>query len=56
MTNSSAEARAPSPSRATPGASATIRVESRLRPLIISVSAPLRSTIAPSGDPEVSIV
>jgi len=52
ITNNSAEASGPSLERATPGASAMIRVESRRKPLTISLSAPLRSTIAESGDPE----
>ena len=52
MTNNSAEASGPWAVRAMPGASAMTRVSSRPRPLTISLSAPLRKTIAPSGDPE----
>ena len=35
-----------------PGVSAMMRVASRPRPLTISLSAPLRKTMAPSGAPE----
>jgi len=52
MTKSSAEASEPSAVRATPGASAMTRVLSRRKPLTISLSAPLRRTIAASGEPE----
>src|ERR1035441_8749116 len=52
MTNSSADASGPVSVRATPGASAMMRVLSRRKPLTISVSAPLRRTIAASGEPE----
>ena len=52
MTNSSAEASGPSSVRATPGASAMMRVLSRRKPLTISLSAPLRRTMAASGEPE----
>ncbi len=55
MTNNSADASAPWPLRATPGASAMSRVSSRPKPLTISLSAPLRSTIAPSGAAETVI-
>ena len=52
MTNNSAEESGPWSLRATPGASAMTRVASRSKPLTISLSAPLRRTIAPSGEPE----
>ena len=52
MTNSSGEESGPSGVRATPGASAMTRVLSRMNPLTISLSAPLRRTIAASGEPE----
>src|ERR1035441_7162159 len=52
MTNNSAEASGPLALRATPGGSAIMRVSSWLKPLTISLSAPLRRTIAPSGEPE----
>ena len=56
MTNNSAEASAPSGERATPGASAMMRALSRESPLTISLSAPLRSTSAASGEPDAAIV
>ena len=49
-TNSSAEATGPAGVRSTPGASFTMRVASISRPLDISVSLPVRSTSATSGD------
>jgi len=54
MTNSSADASGPAPVRVTPGASAMMRVLSRKKPLTISLSAPLRKTMAASGEPEAS--
>jgi hypothetical protein len=56
MTNNSAEASGPASVRATPGASAIRRVSSRPSPLTISLSAPLRSTIAASAAPDAAIV
>ena len=55
MTNNSAEASGPWAVRAIPGVSAIMRVSSRPKPLTISLSAPLRRTIAPSGDPETAM-
>jgi hypothetical protein len=51
MTKSSDDASGPVVLRASPGASAIRRVSSRVRPLFISLSAPLRSTMATSFDP-----
>ena len=51
ITNSSADATAAPFSRATPGASLTIRATSRPRPLDISLFAPSRRTIAMSSRP-----
>jgi len=56
ITNNSGEARALLSSRRMPGASAMIRTSSPPRPLIISDSAPLRSTIAFSSPTELSMV
>src|SRR5437763_229360 len=56
IANNSAEASGPSVPCATPGASATRRVSSRSRPLDISSFAPLRNTIAESGELEAAIV
>src|ERR1051326_3653338 len=55
MTNNSAEESGPSGARATPGASPITRVLSREKPLTISLSAPLRRTIAASGEPEAAM-
>jgi hypothetical protein len=52
MTKSSADVTGPRSLRAMPGASAIRRVSSRLKPLTISLSAPVRNTIAVSGAPE----
>src|ERR1019366_8050316 len=52
MTNNSADASGPCAVRATPGESAITRVASRPRPLTISLSAPLRRTMAASGEPD----
>ena len=52
MTKSSAEASGPSALRARPGASAIRRVSSRERPLVISVLALLRRTMATSSEPD----
>src|SRR5215207_1839303 len=49
-TYSSAEATGIRPARATPGASEMMRVASRSRPLIISLSLPERRTIAVSAE------
>src|SRR5438477_9329891 len=55
MTNSSADASAPSEPRATPVESAITRVSSRDMPLTISLSDPPRSTRAVSGEPDTVI-
>ena len=51
ITNNSAAASGPSAERATPGASEMRRVSARESTLVISVSAPLRSTTAKSAGP-----
>ena len=56
MTNSSPDATGPCSPRRTPGASPMRRTSSRVRMLIISLSAPERITIAVSGEPVVAIV
>ena len=55
-TNNSGEAKAPPSPRARPGASAMMRASSPTTQLIISEVAPLRRTMALSGDAEFSIV
>ena len=55
MTNNSAELSGPAALRATPGASPIVRMASRSRPLVISLSEPLRSTTATSGEPDTVI-
>ena len=56
ITNNSGDAMAPVASRAIPGASAMIRTSSPPSPLIISESAPLRSTIALLSPAELCMV
>ena len=55
MTNNSFEAMAPFAPRAIPGASLITRVSSRVKLLVISLSAPLRRMMAVSGAPEAVI-
>src|SRR6185369_2654041 len=55
ITNSSADASGPLLERATPGASAMMRVFSLMKPLTISLSAPPRKTMAASAEPDVAI-
>jgi hypothetical protein len=52
MTKSSAERSAFCPSRRVPGACLITSTSFRLRPLVISLSAPLRITMARDGEPE----